>query len=213
MKSGNMKTGKFITIEGIEGAGKSTAMEFVRDTLIAAGNQVITTREPGGTSIAENIRHVLLQSTSSEIMRPETELLLMFAGRAQHLATCIEPALKSGSWVVSDRFVDASYAYQGGGRGIDEQYIAYLDRWLVDQYYPNLTLLLDLPPDLGLARAAARSPHKDRIEQEKVDFFARVRQAYLTRAEQDPKRIKIINAGMALEDVHQQIHTALKGVL
>jgi dTMP kinase len=208
-----MNNGKFITVEGVEGAGKSTAMQFIRQLIEAAGHQVVVTREPGGTEIAENIRQVLLHAPSNEVMQPETELLLMFAGRAQHVAACIKPALHSGKWVLSDRFVDASYAYQGGGRGIAANNIEALDQWIVGQYYPDLTLLLDLPADLGLARAALRSIQRDRIEQEKIDFFNYVRQAYLDRAKADPARIKIIDASQDVVAVQNQIQAALREIL
>jgi len=204
-----MKLGKLITIEGTEGAGKSTAMEFIRDYLARSNKEVILTREPGGTDIAEAIRNMLLHPVSQEKIIPETELLLMFAGRAQHIYQCILPALKAGKWVVSDRYVDASYAYQGGGRGLDIEHINLLDHWIVGHHYPDLTLLLDVPADLGFARAEKRGMQKDRIEQEKIEFFMRVRNAYLERAKQDPKRIKIIHASLALSQVQQQIQQVL----
>ncbi len=204
-----MKRGQFITIEGTEGAGKSTAMTFISDFLHAAGRDVVKTREPGGTEIAEQIRNVLLHTPANERMQPETELLLMFAGRAQHIAACIEPALIAGKWVVSDRFVDASYAYQGAGRGIDTQYIATLDKMVVGKHYPNLTLLLDVPAEMGFSRAVKRNATRDRIEQEKIDFFERVRNAYLARAKADPKRIKVIDASLSVDQVQDQIANCL----
>jgi len=207
-----MKRGKFITIEGTEGAGKSTAIQFIRDELVRDGHDVVLTREPGGTEIAEQIRNVLLHTASAEVMQPETELLLMFAGRAQHIASCIEPALQAGKWVVSDRYVDASYAYQGGGRGLSKQKIEALDTLVVDKHYPDLTILLDLPASLGFSRAVKRTSQRDRIEQEKIDFFERVRNAYLERAKQDPARIKIIDASKDIPAVQAQLRDVLKAV-
>ncbi len=205
-----MKRGQFITVEGTEGAGKSTAMQFICEFLQKAGCELVKTREPGGTEIAEEIRKVLLHSTASEKTQPVTELLLMFAGREQHIATLIEPALAAGKWVVSDRYVDASYAYQGAGRGIDKQYITELDKMVVGKYYPDLTLLLDIPAEVGFARAVKRNAERDRIEQEKIDFFVRVRNEYLARAKADPARIKIIDATLSLEQVQNQIELCLK---
>ncbi len=204
-----MKEGKFITIEGTEGAGKSTALQFIQDYLIQANKQVVLTREPGGTEIAEEIRKILLHSSPQEKMQPETELLLMFAGRAQHIQTCIIPALSAGKWVVSDRYIDASYAYQGGGRGMDWQQIKTLDQLVVKNSHPDLTLLLDIPAELGCARAEKRGAPKDRIEQEKIDFFVRVRNAYLERAKHDPKRIKVIDASRELSAVQVQMRRVL----
>lgn len=208
-----MSRGQFITIEGTEGAGKSTAMTFICEFLQRAGCDVVKTREPGGTEIAEEIRKVLLHSTASEKTQPVTELLLMFAGRAQHIAALIEPALAAGQWVVSDRYVDASYAYQGAGRGIDLQSIATLDHMVVGQHYPGLTLLLDIPAELGFARAVKRNAERDRIEQEKIDFFVRVRNAYLARAKAEPERIKIIDASLSIEQVRDQINACLQAFM
>ena len=197
--------GKFITIEGTEGAGKSTAMTYIRSLLATLQHEVIFTREPGGTEIAEEIRKVLLFPAAQEKMNADTELLLMFASRAQHLNACIVPALQSGKWVVSDRYVDASYAYQGGGRGISMQMIKALDHLIVGAHYPDLTVLLDVPADVGFARTDKRAGTRDRIEQEKMDFFERVRQVYLERAKQDTARIKIIDASQPLASVQAQI--------
>ena len=204
-----MMRGQFITLEGSEGAGKSTALKFIENYLQQHNIMAVLTREPGGTEIAEEIRHVLLYPASKDKMQPLTELLLMFAGREQHIQTCIKPALVAGQWVVSDRYVDASYAYQGGGRGIPVTTIALLDKLIVNEIYPNLTLLLDIPAEIGVDRAEKRGNAKDRIEQEKVEFFKRVRDAYLERAKQDPSRIKIIDASQPLESVQQQIQQAL----
>lgn len=204
-----MSRGKFITIEGTEGAGKSTARLFILQYLEKLGLKVIVTREPGGTDIAEEIRNVLLHRVNNEVMLAETELLLMFASRAQHIFNRIQPALQSGKWVLSDRYVDASYAYQGGGRGLDHHFIAALDKHVVGGLYPDLTFLLDVPAELGMARAEQRGSQKDRIEQEKIDFFKRVREVYLARAKSDPKRIKIIDASGSLSEVQAQMQRVL----
>jgi dTMP kinase len=207
-----MGSGTFLTIEGIEGVGKSTAVKFIHQYLTQANQTVVLTREPGGTPIAEQIRQVLLTPNVNESMMPETELLLMFASRAQLIATQIIPALAAGHWVVSDRFVDASYAYQGGGRGIDLAKIETLEKWIVGNHEPNLTILLDAPPQLGLTRAKNRGQH-DRIEQEKVEFFERVRAGYLDRAQQHKNRFRIIDATQPLAAVHQEIKTVLNQLL
>lgn len=204
-----MHRGKFISIEGVEGAGKSTVLQFVDTHLRHAGIRAAFTREPGGTDLAEKIRNVLLHPDTDEIIQPKTELLLMFAGREQHIKQRIIPWLESGKWVVSDRYIDATYAYQGGGRGMDLQFIKDLDQHIVNGLYPDLTLLLDLPPELGFQRTANRSAGKDRIEQEKIDFFERVRAAYLQRANQFPQRIKIIDASKEFAEVEQQVAAAL----
>jgi dTMP kinase len=201
-----MAKGKFISIEGVEGAGKSTALQFIKQYLMKVNREVIWTREPGGTGVAEEIRRLVLHPTIGvEEMAPETELLLMFAARAQHMKIIILPALDAGKWVVTDRFIDASYAYQGGGRKMDMKWISALDQWIVGSYYPDLTLLLDIVPEVGFLRAEKRGTDKDRIEQEKIEFFARVRDAYLARAKQDPQRIKMIDASVPLFAVENQI--------
>jgi dTMP kinase len=200
--------GVFLTLEGGEGLGKSTAIKFIQQYLQQAQIDFITTREPGGTPAAEQIRQLLLNPNWSEIVTPETELLLMFASRSQHIHNLIKPALAAHKWVVCDRFVDASYAYQGGGRGFDQQQIQQLDNWIVGAVRPDITLLLDAPPQVGMARAKNRSSH-DRIEQEKLDFFERVRVSYLARAKADPKRFRIIDATKPLAAVQAEI----KGIL
>jgi dTMP kinase len=204
-----MVRGKFISIEGGEGAGKSTALQFIKKYLMHAKIDALWTREPGGTEMGEQIRNLLLHPLSQEAITPQTELLLMFAARDQHLKNCIIPALNAGKWVVSDRFVDASYAYQGGGRGMNMEHIRTLDQWIVQDVYPDLTLLLDIDPVLGFQRTEKRGTEKDRIEQEKMDFFVRVRNVYLARAEQAPQRIKIIDASQELEIVENQIRDVL----
>ena len=197
--------GKLISLEGVEGARKSTALEYIKTYLAQENIHFILTREPGGTSLAEKIRHLILHSEDHEPLDKETELLLFFAARADHLNKKIIPALNAGEWVVSDRFIDASYAYQGGGRQIDRHHINVLDQWIVGKYYPDLTLLFDIDPLLGHTRINTRSDIKDHIEQEKNDFFVRVREAYLDRAKAYPERIKIIDAAASLSAVQKQI--------
>lgn len=204
-----MASGKFISIEGVEGAGKTTLVKFIQHFFSRLNYDVIYTREPGGTEIAEEIRKVLLYPPSHESMQPMTELLLMFASRAQHIDAFIKPALLMGKWVVSDRFIDATYAYQGGGRGFDIATIAAIDKLVVRDMYPDLTLLLDIDPEVGAARALARSHGKDRIEKEQIDFFQRVRSVYLQRAKNEPQRFHLIDASMPLQDVQLQIANAL----
>lgn len=210
-----MTEGRFITVEGIEGAGKSTCMALIGQILAAAEVVLITTREPGGTPLGEELRAVLLDHRSDG-MSEDAELLLMFAARAEHLQTKIEPALRAGTWVLCDRFTDATFAYQGGGRGIDRHRIAQLESWVQRDRRPDLTLLLDLPVELGLERAGRRS-RPDRFEQESLHFFQRVRAAYLERAELEPARIRRIDAGQTLEAVQAQIRRVvedyLRGVL
>ena len=193
----------FITVEGIEGVGKSTAVATLATLLRAQGRALCVTREPGGTDIAERIRHVLLEH-HREPMAVDTELLLMFAGRAQHIASVIQPALARGEWVLSDRFTDASYAYQGGGRHIADERIAILEQWVQGALRPDITLLLDAPEALALGRAKQRSD-PDRIEQETLDFFGCVRAKYLARAEAEPERFYCIDASKPLEEVETQL--------
>ena len=198
----------FITVEGIEGVGKSTAVKFIHDYLIKAKQSVVLTREPGGTLIAEKIRQVLLTPTPEEKMEPDTELLLVFAARAQHIRNVILPELKAKKWVISDRFIDATFAYQGGGRQMDISRIETLERWIVNGLHPDMTLLLDAPAHVGLERAKHRGP-RDRIEQEKIAFFERVREGYLKRAARDKKRFCIIDAAQSLEKVHLELKNIL----
>jgi dTMP kinase len=201
----------FITLEGIEGAGKSTAMAYIQELLIHAGISYLATREPGGTEVAEKIRQVLLMH-HQESIAPDTELLLMFASRAQHLSALIIPALERGQWVLCDRFTDSTYAYQGGGRGIDRQRIAQIEHWVQGKLRPDCVLLFDVPVAVGLARIKERSA-EDRIEKEKEQFFERVRQAYLHCAQSDPQRYKIIDASQPLSQVQAQIALALNQLL
>lgn len=199
--------GQFITLEGGEGVGKTTNLDFVRHRLEAYGLEVVVTREPGGTELAEKIRELLLRS-SDEPIAELTELLLIFAARAQHIARVILPALEQGKWVLCDRFVDATFAYQGGGRRLSIPLIEQLEAMVVNGLKPDLTLLLDLPVAEGMARARARSA-LDRFEQEKLEFFELVRATYLNRAAADPARIKVIDAAPALSEVQAQIAQAL----
>ena len=203
--------GKFITIEGTEGVGKTTNMAYVQQQLEAAGINVIVTREPGGTAIGEKIRELLLDARNNDLL-DDTELLMMFAARAQHIQQVIEPALKTGQWVLCDRFTDATYAYQGGGRGIDTDRIAMLETWVQGALRPDLVLLLDVPVKTGLSRASERSA-PDRFEQEQQSFFERVRQAYLDRADNDPQHYRIIDASQTLDAVQAQIKQAMQDLL
>ena len=192
-----MSRGKFITFEGIDGAGKSTHIATLADLLRARGLDVVATREPGGTALGEKLRVLLL----SEAMHLETEALLMFAARREHLAALIEPALAEGRWVLCDRFSDATHAYQGGGRGLDKARCASLEHWVHGHLQPDLTFLFDLPPDVACQRIARQGRERDRFEQERADFHARVRQAYLERAAAAPHRIRIIDAKESLEKI------------
>ena len=195
------RRGKFITFEGIDGAGKSTHIAAVVDLLRARGLAVISTREPGGTPFGEKLRELLLH----EPMHLETEALLMFAARREHLAQVIEPALARGDWVVCDRFSDATYAYQGGGRGLDKSKFMELERWVHGHLQPDLTFLFDLSPDVACGRIARQGRQLDKFEQERADFHWRVRQAYLERAQQAPHRICVIDAGQSREEVSRQV--------
>ena len=201
-------TGRLITLEGIEGAGKTTQLQVLRQHLRALGIEVCLTREPGGTPMAEKIREILLDLNTPE-MAADTELLLMFAARADHLANTIRPALAKGQWVLSDRFTDASYAYQGAGRGVAADRIERLEEWTQGELRPDLVLLLDLPAELGLERAGSRGAH-DRFETETLDFFARARQCYLQRASQHPQRYCIVDASTSAEEVSRQVLKAVE---
>lgn len=198
--------GKFITLEGVDGAGKSTHLGFVADWVrqqaaeLHEGREVIVTREPGGTPLGETLRELLLHRD----MDADTELLLMFAARQQHLAELILPALARGAWVVSDRFTDASYAYQCGGRGIAEARIAALEAWVQRGFKPDLTLLFDVPPEVAEARRSAERV-ADRFEREADSFFSRVRHAYLDRAQAEPARIRLLDASQTVEALQIEI--------
>ncbi|MDH5369027.1 MAG: dTMP kinase [Gammaproteobacteria bacterium] len=200
--------GQFITIEGTEGVGKSTNMAFIEDWLKKAGKELVITREPGGTVLGEKLREVLLDA-KEQSMSDDTELLLMFAARAQHLHEVIKPALASGKWVLCDRFTDATYAYQGGGRGIEMSRIAQLEQWVQGDLRPDMTIILDLPVDIGLERAGKRS-EPDRFELEKHDFFNKVRNTYLSRAADQPERYQVIDASPSINEVQTSIQSVLE---
>ncbi|WAH60434.1 dTMP kinase [Pseudomonas silvicola] len=203
-------TGLFITLEGPEGAGKSTNREYLAECLRAAGLDVVLTREPGGTPLAERIRELLL-APSDEAMHADTELLLVFAARAQHLSEVIRPALARGAVVLCDRFTDATYAYQGGGRGLSQARIASLEDFVQGSLRPDLTLVFDLPVEVGLARATARG-RLDRFEQEGRAFFEAVRNTYLARAQAAPERYTLVNAALTLAEVQQQLDGLLPAI-
>jgi dTMP kinase len=210
-----MKRGKFITIEGGEGVGKSTQISCIREHLAAQGITVTMTREPGGTPRAERIRELLLEQ-NSEPMPPLSELLLMFAARATHITNVIEPSLARGDWVVCDRFTDATYAYQGGGRGMNQEQIATLEELVQGALRPDLTILLDVALDISTARARERNlktASVDRFETEQRDFFERVREAYLERARQEPNRIVVVDASGSREVVSETIRNSLNSIL
>ncbi len=200
-----MGQGKFITLEGTEGVGKTTNLELIRDEVARAGHSVVTTREPGGTPLAEEIRQLLL-AVREEPVAETTELLLMFAARAQHVATVIRPALEAGQWVVCDRFTDATYAYQGGGRGLDAEVIHTLENIVQCGLQPDLTIFLDVSVEIAARRIAER--HHDRFEREQVAFFERVRTAYLERAANHP-RIRVVDASVELDQVQENLRELL----
>ena len=204
-----MKRGYFITLEGGEGAGKSTSLAFIQAQLQYHGTEVIVTREPGGTALGEKLRDVLLHN--KEAMSTDAELLLMFAARAEHVAQVIRPALARGAWVLCDRFTDATYAYQGGGRGVPPDRIRVIEQWVQQGLKPDLTILLDISVATGLARAGARSA-PDRFEREQQEFLERVRQAYLKAAAQEPERFAVIQAGLDIQAVQNQLRQALARV-
>lgn len=205
------KRGRFISFEGIEGVGKTTALNYVQEQLDAVHIPYVITREPGGTPVSEAIRGILLNHYD-ETMCPNTELLLMFAGRTQNITHVISPALRRGQWVLSDRFADASFAYQGGGRGILVKYIEELAQWVLGNLKPDLTLLLDAPVSVSLSRLESRGA-KDRIEAEELEFFKRVRESYLALANQEPVRFQVIHAHQKLPAVKKQIFKAIKPLL
>ena len=204
-------TGRFVAFEGLDGAGKTTQVRAVAEALRGDGIEVVVTREPGGTPLGERLREVLL-APADEAITPDAELLLMFAARAEHLAARIRPALRRGAFVLCDRFTDASYAYQGGGRGIAAERIAVLESWVQDQLRPHLTVLLDLPVETGLARTASRltSGAADRFECERIDFFRRVREAHLERQRRSPERYLVIDARRGAPEITRTIAAALR---
>lgn len=208
---------RFVSLEGGEGAGKSTVLDALRQCLQRAGHEVVSTREPGGTPLAEQIRGLLLNVAADggalhEKPAAETELLLMFAARAQHVRETIAPALARGAWVISDRFTDSSYAYQGAGRGLDAGFIATLEREVVG-LRPGLTVLLDLGVALGRERTRGRDLYPDRIERERDDFFERVRRGFLDRAAAEPERIRVVDASRPLEAVVAAAVAELEGAM
>lgn len=203
-----IRPGKFITVEGGEGVGKTTNIEFIQEFFAQRSIDLITTREPGGTPLAEAIREILL-AKSEESMDATAELLLVFAARAQHLAEVIKPALAAGQWVLCDRFTDATYAYQGGGRGLNIEHISLLENLVQQGLQPDLTVLLDIDPEIGMQRARARA-ELDRFEVESSRFFELVRACYLERAKQFPSRFLVIDAGLPLLDVQQTLAAALQ---
>jgi len=206
-----MNSGKFLTLEGTEGVGKSTNLAFVRDWLQARDIEVLMTREPGGTPLAEEVRALLL-AKRAEPVDQTAELLLVFAARAQHITQVIKPALARGAWVLSDRFTDATFAYQGGGRGLDKNIIQQLEVMVQGDLRPDLTLILDIDVKQGLTRASQRG-ELDRFESETLDFFERVRAAYRERAIANPARYTIVDAGQTLEKVQQDIDRVLQKLI
>jgi dTMP kinase len=208
MSHSDAPKGKFISFEGIDGAGKSTHIAFVVDLLGAAGKRVVSSREPGGSPVGEKLRELLLH----EKMHLETEALLMFASRREHIAQVIEPAMARGDWVISDRFTDASFAYQGGGRGLDLAKMDALEAWVHPHLQPDLTLLFDVPLDVARARLDATRT-LDKFEQEQADFFAACRKEYLRRAAQFPQRIAIIDSTQSIAETQSQIRDILEKLL
>ena len=206
-----MIRGKFITLEGGEGVGKTTNLKFIKHYLEQHNIPVVTTREPGGTPLAEKIRQLLLDN-DSEAVSETAELLLIFAARAQHIKHVIEPALAEGTWVICDRFTDATYAYQGGGRNMRISTIESLENWVQGALRPDLTILLDAPVEIGLERARLRSAF-DRFESEKTNFFEQVRRAYLLQLELNPQRIKLIKANQPLIDVQKALIDLIQPLL
>jgi dTMP kinase len=201
-----MTRGKFITLEGLDGAGKSTHLAWLEEFLKTRGRTVVVTREPGGTPLGERLRTILLDR--NQVMHPETEALLMFAARREHLDKVILPALEAGSWVVSDRFTDASFAYQGGGRVVAWGKLQVLERWVQEDLQPDLTLLFDVPVELGIQRlSAVRDP--DRFEREHRNFFARVRAGYIRRATEEPERIFTVDSTRNIEDIRHILEDKL----
>ena len=205
-----MNKGRFITIDGVEGAGKSTQIDLICSYLHRKGIKVVRTREPGGTDVGEKIRSVLLDVDNQE-MHSDTELLLMFSSRNELIQNKIIPALNNGSWVVSDRFTDASFAYQGGGRMLNIDRIAKLEEWVLGDFQPDLTLLLDISVEVGMTRIEARAA-KDRIELEERAFFERVRSVFISRSEAFPERIKLIDASGTIDDIHEKIRLLVDSI-
>jgi len=208
--SNKKQQGCFISVEGSEGSGKSTNIQFLADLLHTKDIKFTLTREPGGTRIGEQLREILLSPEQN--ICDKTELMLMFAARAQHVETVIRPALEKGCWVLCDRFTDATYAYQGGGRGMNLSHILELEKWTLAGFQPDHTFLLDVPVSVGMQRVRARGA-LDRFEQEKIEFFERVRDSYLSLAKNQPERITIIDASQELEKVKIQMESVLESFL
>lgn len=196
--------GRFITLEGIDGAGKSTHLEWLARFLGERGIRATVTREPGGTAFGERLRELVLHGEAK--LHPETETLLMFAARREHIDKVIEPALASGAWVICDRFTDATYAYQSGGSGVSWTKIAQLEQWTQEGLQPDTTVLFDIAPDAGLARAT-RGKRPDRFESERTAFYERARQAYLVRAREAPHRVHIVDASRPISDIHKTLES------
>ena len=203
-------SGRFLVLEGVEGAGKSTQLEVVRSYLEAQGHRVRMTREPGGTVLGEKVRDLLLDPANVG-MTPDMELLLVFAARAQHIARCVRPALEAGQWVVSDRFTDATFAYQGAGRGVPASRIEALEQLVQGDLRPDRVLLLDIPPAEGARRVLGRG-EADRFERERQEFFERVREAYLARASRWPQRYRVVDASGSIDAVSRGVRSALDGL-
>lgn len=203
--------GRFITVEGVEGVGKSTQLLHLERYLEARGHSPVMTREPGGTELAERVRELLLDP-AHQGMAHDAELLLVFAARADHLAGCVVPALEAGQWVVSDRFTDATFAYQGGGRGIDRARIAAMEQWVQGDLRPDRVIVLDLAPEEG-ARRVARRGIRDRFEREAMAFFERVRDAYLARAREAPERYRVVDASGSEDEVRARVAEAMGDLL
>lgn len=201
--------GRFLTVEGIDGAGKSSQIAHIVELLRGRGLEVVSTREPGGTRLGESLRELLLH----EPMNLETEALLMFAARREHVAQVIEPALARGAWVVCDRFSDATFAYQGGGRGLDVCKIAQLEQWVHGDLQPDLTLVFDLAPEVAAGRLARAGNAPDKFEREQAGFFARVRAAYHARAANDPNRVRLIDADRPPEAIRDDVEAMVRGLL
>jgi dTMP kinase len=202
-------TAKFITFEGIDGAGKSSHVEFVAGWLREKNIAAITTREPGGTPLGETIRQIVL----NEKMHGDTEALMVFAARREHLAVLIEPALQRGEWVVCDRFTDSTYAYQCGGRGLNRETVATLETLVHGHRQPDITFLFDAPIETARQRLAANTPNPDKFEREQADFFTRVRDAYLLRARKCPNRIKVIDSSRSMDDIRNDLRAHLQRLL
>lgn len=200
-------TAKFITLEGMDGAGKSTHIPSIIAMLEARGHEVVSTREPGGTALGERLRELLLHET----MHAETETLLMFAARREHIANVIQPALERGAYVLSDRFTDATFAYQSGAKGVAASKVEILEKWVQEDLQPDITLLFDVPVEISIARlAGARSP--DKFERESAEFFTRIRNAYLERASRNPQRFRIIDASRSLEEVAKSVKDIIASI-